>query len=131
MSAGRHQVSQRGTMSAHPVGRRSMRRSNAPRPRVDFGAINAAALDALPALLDRWLPDGRRQGREYVARNPRRDDRSLGSFKVNLVTGRWSDFAIGASGGDPVSLAAYLLDLGQADAARRLAGMLGVQEHLR
>jgi len=108
-----------------------MRRSNAPRPRVDFGAINAAALDALPALLDRWLPDGRRQGREYVARNPRRDDRSLGSFKVNLVTGRWSDFAIGASGGDPVSLAAYLLDLGQADAARRLAGMLGVQEHLR
>ncbi len=42
--------------------------------RIDFGAINAAALPALPTLLRRWLPDGRQVGREYVARNPRRAD---------------------------------------------------------
>ena len=93
---------------------------------VDFGRVNAAALAALPALLDRWLPDGRKQGGEWVARNPTRQDRRAGSFSVNLRTGRWADFATGDRGGDPVSLAAYLHDLRQAEAARRLAEMLGI-----
>ena len=94
--------------------------------RIDFPAINSAALDVLPALLRRWLPDGRREGREYVALNPTRADRHLGSFRINMTTGRWSDFATGDRGGDPVSLAAYLAGVGQADAARSLADMLGV-----
>ena len=98
-----------------------------PKPRINFEAINAAAKARLPELCARWLPGGRRCGQEYVARNPRRDDRRPGSFSINLITGRWSDFAIGARGGDPVSLAAYLSGLGQADAARRLAEMLGVR----
>ena len=93
---------------------------------VDFSRVNAAALAALPALLDRWLPDGRKQGGEWVARNPKRSDRKAGSFSVNLRTGRWADFATGDKGGDPVSLAAYLHDLRQAEAARRLAEMLGI-----
>ena len=93
---------------------------------VDFGRVNAAALAALPALLDRWLPDGRKQGGEWVARNPKRSDRKAGSFSVNLRTGRWADFATGDRGGDPVSLAAYLHDLRQAEAARRLAELLGI-----
>lgn len=96
------------------------------RRRLDFAAINAAALRELPALLARWLPNGRVNGREYEARNPRRGDRHPGSFRVNLRTGRWSDFATGDRGGDPVSLAAFLFDLSQIDAARRLADMLGV-----
>ncbi len=95
--------------------------------RIDFGAINAAALPALPTLLRRWLPDGRQVGREYVARNPRRADKRAGSFKVNTRTGRWADFATGDAGGDVVSLAAYLSGTGQADAARALADMLGVR----
>ena len=41
----------------------------------DFRAINKAALRALPDLLARWLPDGKRIGHEYVALNPRRHDR--------------------------------------------------------
>ncbi|MGD9511244.1 MAG: hypothetical protein AB7O95_26515 [Geminicoccaceae bacterium] len=89
--------------------------------------MNAAALPALPALLDRWLPEGRWQGREYVVRNPRRQDRRPGSFKINLATGRWSDFATGDKGGDPISLAAYLFGLTQPEAARRLAEMLRVR----
>ncbi len=40
--------------------------------RVDFSAINAAANRALPLILMRWLPDGKRQGREFVAKNPTR-----------------------------------------------------------
>jgi hypothetical protein len=94
--------------------------------RVDFDAVNRAALVALPALAQRWLPDGRRLGREWVARNPRRDDRHPGSFKVNLLTGRWADFATGDAGGDVISLAAYLSGLSQREAAQRLAHMLGV-----
>ena len=95
--------------------------------RIDFAAVNGAALRELPALLGRWLPDGRTNGREFEARNPRRGDRHPGSFRVNLRTGRWSDFATGDKGGDPVSLAAYLFNLSQAEAARRLADMLEIR----
>ena len=96
---------------------------------IDFGAINRAALPYLPDLCARWLPDGQRRGHEYVARNPRRADQRAGSFSINLNTGKWSDFAVGARGGDVVSLAAYLAGLGQADAARHLADMLGVRDY--
>jgi hypothetical protein len=107
-----------GCPAAHPAtGRRPIR----------FAAVNAVALPALPALLERWLPGGRKEGHEYVALNPTRADRHLGSFRVNLRTGRWADFATGDKGGDPVSLAAYLFRLRQAEAAERLAGMLGVR----
>ncbi len=97
--------------------------------RLDFPAINRAALGNLPALLRRWLPDGRLVGREYTARNPRRADRRPGSFKVNVNSGKWADFATGDKGGDVVSLAAYLSGSGQAEAARALADMLGVRGH--
>ena len=97
--------------------------------RIDFDRINRAALAALPALVTRWLPDGYRRGAEWVARNPRRLDHKPGSFKVNLTTGRWADFALGAgvaSGGDPISLAAYLGAVSQVEAARGIVRMLGL-----
>jgi hypothetical protein len=94
--------------------------------RIDFDAINRAALADLPALLRRWLPDGRIVGAEYIARNPRRQDRKPGSFKINIRTGRWADFSTGDKGGDVISLAAYLFGQGQAEAAWSLAEMLGV-----
>jgi hypothetical protein len=96
--------------------------------RIEFTRINRAALAVLPSVLARWLPGGRVQGAEYVAFNPRRADRRLGSFRINMHTGRWADFAIdGARGGDVVSLAAYLGDMGQVEAAERLASMLGIE----
>ena len=94
---------------------------------IDFDRINSAALQDLPRLVLRWLPNGHRSGREWVARNPRRNDRRAGSFRVNLSTGKWSDFATGDAGGDPVSLAAFLAGVGQAEAARRLSEMLGIR----
>ena len=97
--------------------------------RVDFESVNRAALAALPSLLRRWLPDGRLLAGEWIARNPTRHDRRPGSFKVNVRTGRWSDFATGDKGGDPVSLAAYLAGTRQLEAARRLGAMLGVLSH--
>jgi hypothetical protein len=98
--------------------------------RVDFTAINAAANRALPLILMRWLPDGKRRGREFVAKNPTRSDGHAGSFSINLVSGKWSDFATGDRGGDPISLAAYLFGLSQIDAARRVADMLGLREEV-
>jgi hypothetical protein len=94
--------------------------------RVDFAAANRGAMRDLGVLLARWLPEGRVVAGEYIARNPRRADRHAGSFRINLRTGRWSDFATGDKGGDPVSLAAFLFNLSQASAARRLIDMLGV-----
>jgi hypothetical protein len=95
-------------------------------PPIDFTAINAAARATLPALLARWLPDGHSRGHEWVTRNPRRADRTAGSFSVNMRTGAWGDFATGDKGGDPISLAAYLAGTSQAAAARNLARMLGI-----
>jgi hypothetical protein len=73
------------------------------------------------------LPDGRLEGREWVARNPRRVDRTPGSFRANIHSCRWADFATNDKGGDLISLVAYLFDLRQGAAARRLADMLGLQ----
>ncbi len=61
---------------------------------IDFGAINRAALAALPAILARLLPGGKTVAGEYVALNPTRVDRRAGSFKINLRSGRWADFAV-------------------------------------
>jgi hypothetical protein len=94
---------------------------------IDFQRINEAARPALPSLLGRWLPGGRLHGREYVVRNPRRDDRRPGSFLINVRTGAWADFATGDKGGDPISLAAYLAGISQIEAAERLAAMFDVE----
>ena len=100
------------------------------RPReIDFRGINQAALQQVELLLNCWLPGGRVEGAEYVALNPKRADRRLGSFKVNMRTGAWGDFATDAVGGDLISLAAYLGDLTQRQAANRLAKMLGVNRN--
>ena len=80
-------------------------------------------------LVRRWLPDGRREGAEWVAINPTRADHRRGSFKVNLATGKWSDFATGDAGGDLIALAAYLFHLDQAEAARKIAAALGIDPY--
>jgi hypothetical protein len=93
---------------------------------LDFEGINRAALGALPVLLARWLPNGRRHGHRWHARNPTRDDRHLGSFSIDIRTGRWADFATGDTGADVINLYAYLRNIGQGDAARELASLLGI-----
>jgi hypothetical protein len=94
--------------------------------RVDFGRINRAALANADAVVRGLLPEGRREGHEWVARNPLRGDRRLGSFKVNLSSGKWADFASGDRGGDLVALAALVAGLPQREAAIRLAESMGV-----
>lgn len=105
-------------MSRHPRGRR-----------IAFNSIAAAARSSADAIVTRWLPDGRREGREWVAKNPKRQDGRPGSFKVNLSSGRWGDFATGDKGGDLIALAAFLFDLKQDEAARSVAEMVGVDAY--
>ncbi|MBU6463231.1 MAG: hypothetical protein KGL35_21900 [Bradyrhizobium sp.] len=99
------------------------------RRKIAFRSIAIIALRNAENIVARWLPGGRREGREWVAINPTRSDAKKGSFKVNLNTGCWSDFATGAAGGDLISLAAYLHHLKQSEAAVRVGAMLGVDPY--
>jgi hypothetical protein len=94
---------------------------------IPFQEIKERALVVLPTLLHRWLPDGRQRGRYWLgARNPTRVDKKPGSFAVELRLGWWRDYATGDKGGDPISLYAFLRGIGQGEAAKELAGELGI-----
>jgi hypothetical protein len=73
---------------------------------IDFDAIKGAALQIAHSLLPELLPGGRFEGNEYVVRNPRHNDRSPGSFKINSKTGIWKDFATDEGGADLIALGA-------------------------
>lgn len=93
---------------------------------IDFHRINRAAAPRLPAIVHRLLPGGKILCREYVVRNPRRCDQRPGSFKINLRSGVWADFATGDRGGDVISLVAFLEGIPQSEAARLLGHMLSI-----
>lgn len=89
--------------------------------------IAELALASAESLVADWLPDGRRQGNEWVSRNEARGDRAPGSFGINLDTGRWNDFAdSSARGADLVALLAYLRGCRQIEAAREIDQALGL-----
>jgi hypothetical protein len=96
---------------------------------IAYQRIAETARANCPAIVMQWLPRGKRQGIEWCALNPRRDDHRIGSFRINLRTGAWADFAIDQRGGDLISLGAYLYSLSQAEAALRIAQMLGIDPH--
>jgi len=95
--------------------------------RPDFGSINAAAAARGRDLVQQWLPGGRFNGNEYVALNPTRDDKRLGSFSININSGAYCDHSSGDGGGDFVALYAFVRGhQHQTDAARALAVELGI-----
>jgi putative DNA primase/helicase len=89
--------------------------------------VAASALSSVDQVLNHWLPGGKRVGHEYKPLNPKRDDRNPGSFSINLNDGSWADFATDDKGGDLVSLVAFLDEIHQGEAAKRLAKFLGVK----
>lgn len=97
---------------------------------IDFRRIAEQAAQQSEAIALRWLPDGRREAGEWVARNPKRADGRPGSFKINLRSTLWSDFATGETGRDLIALAAFLFDLKQDQAALRVAAMLGIDPYV-
>ncbi len=91
-------------------------------------SVSSTALSSFDQVMT-WLglDGGKREGREYLPVNPKRNDSKPGSLSINRETGVWSDFATGDKGGDLVSLAAYIQGCKQGEAARALAGFLGLQ----
>ncbi len=77
------------------------------------------------AILRHLLPTGKKVGNEYIALNPTRNDKNLGSFRINTTTGRWADFATGDKGGDIISLYAYVKGINQRTAAKELLSLVG------
>lgn len=94
--------------------------------KLDFKKLNSLALAQAENVVSHYVPSGKLVNREWVARNPNRNDASAGSFSVNVDTGVWCDFATDDKGGDLVSYVAYVQRLGQGDAYKTLAHFLGV-----
>lgn len=93
---------------------------------IDFHAVNQRLLTDLLFYARSWVPSGKVVGCNYIALNPRRADRRLGSFCLNLKEGFWSDFATEDRGGDPVSYFAYVNGLSQFEAGKILSSSTGV-----
>jgi putative DNA primase/helicase len=86
--------------------------------KIDFAAINAAALSSLESLLHEWFPHGHREGHEFkigsLSGEPGR------SLSINTRTGVWKDFSSDAGGSDPVSLLAAIRSCSMKDAATEI-----------
>jgi hypothetical protein len=95
--------------------------------RIDFDMIRTVTLRNALDICELSIPGGRVVGVEYVVKNPKRVDRRAGSFKINLRTGQWADFATNERGGDLISLVAWRYDLSQSEAARRLASFYSLE----
>lgn len=88
--------------------------------KLDFAGLNSVLLSSAPSVCMDILPGGRIEGHEYVCAS------IVGgrgkSFKVNIKTGVWADFANPAySGGDLISLYAAARGVSMGDAFRALA----------
>ena len=70
--------------------------------KIDFKTINEKAIDSAEKVVSNWIPNGSRNGNEWIALNPTRNDSSKGSFSINLLTGIWKDFATNDAGADLV-----------------------------
>ena len=98
--------------------------------RIDFKQVKDIALANAERVLSSWLPTGKRVGKEWVALNPKRNDKSLGSFSICMNVGVWKDQACDDAGGsDLISLVAYLDSSSMIDAAKSLSKFLGIADH--
>ena len=86
----------------------------------DFALIERKYRDNSIAVLQQLVGQGRIEGNDYVALNPRRRDSKLGSFRININTGKFYDFATGDRGGSVIDLAMFVYNCGIVEAAQRL-----------
>ena len=63
---------------------------------------------------------GEIQGSDYVALNPRRNDKHRGSFRIHIATGRFYDFATEDRGGSVIDLAMFVYNCNLLTAAQKL-----------
>ncbi len=92
--------------------------------KLDFSKINEEVRIRFPGLVFQLLPHGRKEGNEWLALNPTRVDRHIGSFHVNLQTWQFYDFATGEGGTGAIALYAYIKGLSYFRAAKDLNNQL-------
>ncbi len=91
-----------------------------------FARVASAARRQMPNLARQLFPNGHAEGREWAIGSL--NGESGNSLKIVLSGPKaslWKDFNTGEGGGDAISLIAAMEGIGQAEAARRLAKMLG------
>lgn len=93
------------------------------RPQIDFVGLAARLLDNAAHYVELWLPGGTQRGHEYVCGGLRGGAGT--SCSVNLVNGKWADFAGNEKGGDLLSLYAAARGIKQGAAALELTSDLG------
>lgn len=89
--------------------------------RLVYKKMASVLLSRAHSLVPSWIPGGKMNGSEYVVKNPLRNDKSAGSFRVNLQTGRWAEFATNDRGNDLISLYAYVNSVKNSEAVRMLS----------
>lgn len=87
--------------------------------KLDFTSLAQRLLLNADTLVPQWLRDGRRRGHEWVCGDLGGSEGD--SCSVNLLSGRWADFATGDKGGDLISLYAAIHEISMGDAYRELA----------
>jgi len=92
----------------------------------DCENIAAIAQQRFDIVMSHWLPAGRYDEYDYVARNLKSSEGKHWSLAINIASGHWFDFAMEKEGGDLVSLVAHLEGVTQSKAARMLASFLSI-----
>lgn len=98
----------------------------APLPPINFRALAEALLAMAEQLVPQWLPGGKRRGAEWVCGSLQGEEGE--SCAVNLVSGKWGDFASGEQGGDLLSLYAAIHGLEMGKAAVACARDYGLED---
>lgn len=100
-----------------------------PLPPPDYEALAAALLRDATNLVPRWLPGGRKVVAEWVCGSLSGGEGR--SCSVNMVSGKWSDFATGENGGDLISLYGRMHGLSNFQAAVQVARDEGLEDIAR
>ena len=97
-----------------------------PLPPINFAALSDALLARVEQLVPQWLPGGVVRGHEYVCGSLAGGSGS--SCSVNLVNGRWADFANEEKGADLIGLYAAINGLTMGKAAVQVAREQGLED---
>ena len=97
--------------------------------KLDFSKINEEVRVRLPGFVLQLLPHGRKEGNEWLALNPTRFDRHIGSFHVNLQTLQFYDFATGEGGTGAIALYAYINRISLYKSAKELSKKIKGNKH--
>lgn len=92
---------------------------------ISFAEIKQRYSENPLPILREIVGTGEIRGGDYVALNPRRNDKHRGSFRVDIATGKFYDFATGDRGGSVIDLAMFVYNCGIIEAATKLGNFWG------